>query len=366
MEVKPETNLDIVMSSVSKTKKSKKQPKLLVIEDEDQDNSVNIIKEDDIINEETYITQYNNCEKLYNKNVDLNTLYNDKNGLKYLLIRSFSKEDFINFDKTFDKKKSIDKLRLQTFIQKNIQEIICYIISKKTPLEKEYVNMLSSELSTMCLQSSSVHQDDFNSNMNKIIRNIEISTYSKLQTEIDNKLLKQLKNYMTWQWYNQKCSDLIENIILTQENIIQTPRKIKNIDFFVNFGNNYIFPFDLKLTIFPAGFMKDEKILNNKEIIQAYIGEKDNHIKILKWLYSEQNPRLFSNNYRYFIILLNLDDTNNSYKLKCNIELIKQNAENFFKNITQNDIIDIEYEYKKDKSKSGTYNTKCIYTIIYI
>ena len=48
---------------------------------------------------------------------------------------------------------------------------------------------------------------------------------------------------------------------------------------------------------------------------------------MLKWLYSEQNPRLFSNNYRYFIILLNLDDTNNSYKLKCNIELIKQNTE---------------------------------------
>lgn len=366
MEVNPETNIDIVVSSISKTKKSKKQPKILVIEDEDQDNSVNVIKEDDIINEEIYITQYDKCEKLYNKNVDLNTLYNDKNGLKYLLIRSFSKADFINFDKTFDKKKSIDKLRIQTFIQKNTEEIICYIISKKTPLEKEYTNMLSSELSTMCLQSSSVHQDDFNSNMNKIIRNTEVSTYSKLQAEIDNKLLKQLRNYMTWQWYNQKCSDLIENIILTQENIIQTPRKIKNIDFFVNFGNNHIFPFDLKLTIFPAGFMKDEKIVNNKEIIQTYIGEKENHIKILKWLYSEQNPRLFSNNYRYFIILLNLDDTNNSYKLKCNIELIKQNTENFFKNITQADIIDIEYEYKKDKSKSGIYNTKCIYSIIYI
>jgi len=366
MEVNLETNVNIVVCSVSKTKKSKEQPKLLVIEDEDKDNNVNVIKDYDIINEEIYITQYDKCEKLYNKNVDLNELYNDKNGLKYLLIRSFSKEDFINFDKTFDKKKSIYKLRIQTFIQKNIEEIICYIISKKTPLEKEYANMLSIELTTMCLQSSSVHQDDFNSNMNKIIRNTEVSTYSKLQAEIDNKLLKQLRNYMTWQWYNQKCSDLIENIILTQENIIQTPRKIKNIDFFVNFGNNYIFPFDLKLTIFPAGFMKDEKIVNNKEIIQTYIGEKDNHIKILKWLYSEQNPRLFSNNYRYFIILLNLDNTNNSYKLKCNIELIKQNTENLFKNITQNDIIEIEYEYKKDKSKSGIYITKCIYTIIYI
>ena len=63
--------------------------------------------------------------------------------------------------------------------------------------------------------------------MNKIIRSLDISTYKKLQEEIEQKLIKQLKRYMTWQWYNQKCSDLIEDLILTQSNIIQTPKKIK-------------------------------------------------------------------------------------------------------------------------------------------
>jgi len=215
----------------------------------------------------------------------------------------------------------------------------------------------------MCVESSSVHQDDFNSNMNKIIRSVDVSTYKKLHEEIEKKLVKQLKNYMTWQWYNQKCSDLIENLILTQSNIIQTPRKIKNIDFFVKLDDTYIFPFDLKLTIFPLGFMKDNKIPNERIMIETYISDVSNHYKILKWLYTEQNPRLFSNNYRHFIILLNLDNTDNSYKLKCNIELIKESVNKFFTTIQKSDIIDIEYEYKKDKAKSGKYYTKCSYIL---
>ena len=31
------------------------------------------------------------CEKLYNKNNDLNVLYNNPNGIKYLMIRSLLK-----------------------------------------------------------------------------------------------------------------------------------------------------------------------------------------------------------------------------------------------------------------------------------
>lgn len=156
MEINSEMNANIIISSISKTKKSKKSTKILRIEDSEQLYIDNTIKEKCKINEEFNTIEYDKCENLYNKNVDLNTLYNDNNGLKYLLIRAFSKEDFINFDKEFDKKKSINKLRVQTFIEKNIEDIIIYIISKKMPLEKEYVNILSIELSKMCLQSSSL------------------------------------------------------------------------------------------------------------------------------------------------------------------------------------------------------------------
>lgn len=311
------------------------------------------------------ITEFELCEKLYNKNNDLNILYNNPNGIKYLIIRSFAKDDLLEISNEKDKKINIESLRIKVFITIDIEKIIQYTLSKKKYLPIDYVNELSLELSKMCIESSSVHQDDFNSNMNKIIRSLDIYTHKKLNDEIENKLIKQLKNYMTWQWYNQKCSDLIEDLILIQSNIIQTPRKIKNIDFFVKLNDtSYIFPFDLKLTIFPAGFMKDNKIPNERRAIEIYISDISNQHKILKWLYTEQNPRLFSNNYRHFIILLNLDNTDNSYKLKCNLLLIKDNINKFFTNIQKKDIIDIEYEYKKDKAKSGKYITKCTYNLI--
>lgn len=44
------------------------------------------------------------CEKLYNKNNDLNTLYNNPNGIKYLMIRSFAKGDLVEISKEKDKK----------------------------------------------------------------------------------------------------------------------------------------------------------------------------------------------------------------------------------------------------------------------
>ena len=44
------------------------------------------------------------CEKLYNKNNDLNTLYNNPNGIKYLMIRSFAKDDLVEISKEKDKK----------------------------------------------------------------------------------------------------------------------------------------------------------------------------------------------------------------------------------------------------------------------
>ncbi len=331
---------------------------------EKKDDITNIINLFEIVSVTTASAEFGGCEKLYNKNNDLNSLYSNPNGIKYLMIRSFTKNDLTEISKEKDKKINIDTLRMKVFTSVSIEKIIEYTVSKKTSLPSDYTEKLISELSKMCVESCSVHQDDFNSNMNKLIRNVDISTYEKLQDEIDHTLVKQLKNYMSWQWYNQKCSDLIEDLILVQPNIIQTPRKIKNIDFFVMLDNTYIFPFDLKLTIFPAGFMKDNKIPNERTSVETFISNVSNQHKILEWLYTEQNPRLFSNNYRHFVILVNLDNTDNSYKLKCNIGLIKENINKFFRTIKKSDVVDIEYEYKKDKSKSGKYATKCIYTII--
>ena len=173
-------------------------------------------------------------------------------------------------------------------------------------------------------------------------------------------LKNQLESYAKWQWYNQKCSDLNENIIKKQENIIPTLRPISKIDFFVQI-EDMIFPFDLKTTVYPKNYKKN----NTKESILNFIKNEKEHIELLKWLYQEQNPRLFCNNYRYFIILININNINDSRNLKCETDLINEKISKYFKKINKTDIIDIEYEYKKDNSLSGNYKTKCLYTLVY-
>ena len=44
--------------------------------------------------------EFDICENLYNKNTDLNTLYNNPNGIKYLMIRSFAKDHLCEIYKT--------------------------------------------------------------------------------------------------------------------------------------------------------------------------------------------------------------------------------------------------------------------------
>lgn len=68
-----------------------------------------------------------------------------------------------------------------------------------------------------------------------------------LESQIDN-LKKQLESYAKWEWYNQKCSDL-------NENIIPTLRPIAKIDFFCQI-EDIVFPFDLKTTIFFKNYKK--------------------------------------------------------------------------------------------------------------
>ena len=313
----------------------------------------------------TMKTNYHLLEGIYNKCIDLNALYTHSEGLRYMLVRSLTKPILSSILSTVlsnenHSKKKIDDLRFQVFENIPVNTLVAYLKTSKTPMEPTIIRQLTTELKQLCnIDTSSVHQDNFNTNMNQIIRNPDTNSYIKLQTEVDDILVKQLKNYVLWQWYNQKCSDMVENLILTQSAIIQTPRKIKYIDFFVEDGET-IFPFDLKLTIFPKGFIKDEKIANAAE----YIRDKKNHTKLLEWLYTEQNPRLFSNNYRYFIILLDTAAPDQSYKLKCDLELIQTSVDAYFTQFSSSDIHNITYEYKKDKTKSGVYTTKCMYSII--
>jgi len=300
----------------------------------------------------------------YNKSKDCNTLYESPFSIKYLMTRSLKKEDLEELltksSILFNKKDKLDIKKQNVFEHIEESKIIDYLSNNKEYMDSSRIETLTNELKKICQEKCCVHNDDFNGNFNRIIRNPDIDTLDMLESEFEN-LIKQLKSYTKWQWYNQKCSDLNENIIKRQKHIIPTLRPIPKIDFFAKI-EDIIFPFDLKTTIYPKNY---NKINTSKESILEFIKNKKDHVELLKWLYQEQNPRLFCNNYRYFIILINIDNIENSRNLKCETELINKEVSKYFNKINKTNIIDIEYEYKKDKSLSGLYKTKCLYTLVH-
>ena len=299
----------------------------------------------------------------YNKSKDFNSLYDRPFSTLYLMVRSLKKENLdellTEYNIPFNKKDKLDVKKQKVFENVYESNIIKYLLDNKTYMDDNKILELKNELKKVCEEKCSVHNDNFNGNLNRIIRNPDTYTLKMLESQIDN-LKKQLESYAKWQWYNQKCSDLNENIIKSKKNIIPTLRPISKIDFFCKI-EDIVFPFDLKTTIFPKNYKKNI----SKETILQFIKNEKEHLELLKWLYQEQNPRLFCNNYRYFIILININDVKNSRYLKCETNLINKEISKYFSQIKKTNIIDIEYEYKKDKSLSGSYKTKCLYSLVY-
>lgn len=305
---------------------------------------------------------FSQYDKIFAQSKDMNKLYNLPYCTKFLIVRSLSKHNLCEYLQS--PKTLVNRGRDICFDEKPTDEIIEYVCKKKSCIELS--DSKRTELTRNICQikdranRSSVHEDNFNSNINKIVRSSE--SYDELLKDMNGTLFLQLQNYMTWQWYNQRSSDLIEDIILKQSCIVPTLRKIKNVDFFMRLKNNDLFPFDLKTTIFPAGFYKQNKLETTD--ITEYLKDVSNQERIVTWMYSEQNPRLFSNNYRMFVILVNSKDIAKSFQLKSNMDLISGKIIDFFEKVSDDDIVDIEYTYKKDRSLAGEYTTKCMYLFV--
>ena len=214
---------------------------------------------------------------------------------------------------------------------------------------------------------------------------------SKFETEINSAV----QGYVLNSWYNYWSSVLIENIFKSHPTVIPTVGKIKSVDFFL--GD---IPFDLKVTYLPAEYIKQKRKENGfpveltflkqkaKEANIAYdknakpnnifyeITEKmkdrnddlcrqtlqtlkDEKIEILKgaqanskllakWLYENQGEMRFGSENRLFLVLVDTDDFNNSWKLKRNIDLLKPTIVSYLDNFKNKkpDNLQVDFEFR--------------------
>ena len=216
---------------------------------------------------------------------------------------------------------------------------------------------------------------------------------SKIETEINQAVL----GYVMCSWYNHWSSILIENIFKEHKNVLPTVGQVKKVDFFIN-----EIPFDLKVTYLPTNFVEKKRKESNlkselqelksiaKELniyynsnakindlmyeLQEKIKDKNdidgynklnriknfridlindlikNPIDLIKNLYEEQGELRFDAANRLFIILIDKNNFEESWKLKRNLDLLKPVIKKYLDNFNKKNIKDLKINFTyKDK-----------------
>ena len=217
--------------------------------------------------------------------------------------------------------------------------------------------------------------------------------YEELISKIDNEINSAVRGYMLCSWYNHWSSILIENIFKSHSAVLPTIGKIKKVDFFIN-----SIPFDLKVTFLPANYIerkRKEKGLKPEltelkqkarqahisfsyhskaddtyyEIVEKMKARNDdfcnsalneisqvrkeilcetrlNPKPLIQNLYEEQGEMRFDSSNRIFIVLVDTDDFDNSWKLKRNLDILTPEIVTYLDNFSKKDIKNLKIKFK--------------------
>ncbi|QQR54716.1 hypothetical protein IPG41_06040 [Candidatus Peregrinibacteria bacterium] len=238
----------------------------------------------------------------------------------------------------------------------------------------------------------------------------KIRSFDLLNEKIEKDIHDSMRGYVQCSWYNHWTSILIEDIFKDHKLVTPTVGLIKKVDFFV--GN---IPFDLKVTYFPEGFMlasrkamglptelqvlkrfvKTIGIEYNREqkdkalfaellarieesqkpeakefitefrktrwsIVQQVMNEPQ---KLIKWLYEEQGERRFDAANRLFLVLIDKNSLEDSWKMKRNLELLKDSVNDHLDKFVESDIERLKVEFDWMDGKRYTALADVIFVV---
>lgn len=355
--------------------------------------------------------KYDELIYLYNNN-EFREIDKQSNCKKFYLLRSISKSKTL---KKFCKKKELEIDLNKILENTDIKEcdIIDFIKEEFNPKTKKEIESIESELNKM-------QNFDWGGSMgNKLEKNIvnnyvkKFMEYDKIEKAIFSSIQKSVYGYTMNSWYNHWSSILIEDIFNSNKRIIPTVDLVQKIDFFID-----EIPFDLKVTYFPEELMKEKlslelekrygskneltcskKIakelnitipkdlknnalqicLNNllkesvEEKAKKYINDiskmkkkvvehyKNNPNELIKWLYEHQGEMRFDAANRLYLVLVDSNNIYDSWKLKRNVNLLKEEIESKLQNFDNKQLNEIKFRWDKDKKEYS-----CISELLFI
>lgn len=237
----------------------------------------------------------------------------------------------------------------------------------------------------------------------------KIQDYNQLLNSVDNDLAPRLRNYVLCSWYNHWTSILIEDMFKDHPDILPAVGLVKKVDFFWN-----DFPFDLKVTYFPDGFMRlkrqqrglrpestdlkafarqnniaydrnasDDDIFSElllritestnqnaqdfisqfhqtrREIINETIANPN---ELIVWFYENQGTRRFDVANRFFLVLIDRNNLEESWKLKRNREILSQQINSYLNGNRNVDFNQFELNFNWEGNNYLSFAT-CLFVV---
>lgn len=364
---------------------------------------------------------FNYWKKLH-ESEQLDEFSSDNIGLLWLktksivrkeLIAEFIQQNKITLKETPLGKQFVELFELLCENAENSHKILDNYIKEKNKIQVAELNteQLVSELYKL---KNFDWGGDYQNSLDKYLvsRYVKVhKSYDTLVSKFETEIHVAVQGYVLNSWYNHWSSILIEHIFKSHTTVLPTVGQIKSVDFFIN-----NVPFDLKVTYLPAEYIKFKRkekglpveltFLKNKateakitfdkkakdadifyEIVEKMKDKNDEFcnnvlttlknekLQILKevqddpkilatWLYENQGEMRFGSENRLFLVLVDTDDFNNSWKLKRNLELLKPTIMNYLDNFKNKKIDDLKVSFGyKGKPQTFTALTDILFVV---
>ncbi len=229
-----------------------------------------------------------------------------------------------------------------------------------------------------------------------------IQSWDELNSVIDHEIHLSMKGYVQCSWYNHWSSILIEDIFKDHPSVLPAMGLVKKVDFFI-----HEFPFDLKVTYFPDGYMemlrkakglrpeltslkafcRQQGIwFDNAKSAGALFSElfakvtehpsqaaqefmadfKATRMRLLQqtienpeslkiWLYENQGVRRFDAANRFFLVLVNANDFDESWKLKRNKDLLASSIHSHLDEMMPDGMENLRLEFQWQNENYAAY-----------
>lgn len=354
-------------------------------------------------------TEFNTLRRLYD-NDNFTELISDPNGIYWLKLRSISRTEQL---KELCRQEGIDCSEIPSrsllphvyserpdehHIDSFIRDL--YEVDRSERRDKE--DYLISQLYQMKvfdwggLFQNSLEQTIVNNYVKKI------RDWDKLNQAIENELHASMRGYVLCSWYNHWTSIIIEDIFKDHPAVLPSVGLVKKVDFFI-----HNFPFDLKVTYFPDGYIRilrqqnglrpeftelkqfcrqegiwfDQnapegvlfpellaKIIEHpspsaSDFINKFQATRSHLVKetmknpsnLKVWLYENQGIRRFDAANRFFLILVDTNNLEESWKLKRNKKLLTDVINSHLNSMNRDKVEELRLEFEWENEMYTTY-----------